>query len=112
MKRTGTILSRILRPFERSTIQRCCAAIAIGVLAVATLRVAESTPLTNGEGGHASVIAGTARPHGTQAPHLAGLLDVAALVAITVLCRSVESQRRDIAVRTPPSPFLRRGPPS
>jgi hypothetical protein len=100
-----------LRTFERATIQRCCVAIAIGVLAVATLRVAESALVSNGERGHASVVATTGRPHGTQAPHLAGLLGAAALVAITVLSRGVAAKRRDVPIPAPPSPFRRRGPP-
>jgi hypothetical protein len=110
-KRASAILSCILRVPDRATIQRCCAAIAIGVLAAATLRVAESAPVSNGERTQVSAVAGMSRVPVAQAPHLASILGAAAFVALMLLSCGVASQRREVTAPIPRLPFRRRGPP-
>jgi len=93
-------------------VQRCCAAIAIGVLAVAMLRVAEPLPISYGaESGHATLVAGAARPHTVQAPHLAGVVGAALFIALALLWCGLVVRRRDAVVPIPEPAFRRRGPP-
>jgi hypothetical protein len=110
-KQASAILSSILRVPDRATIQRCCAAIAIGVLAAATLRVAQPAPVSNSERAQASVVAGISRVHVAQAPHLASILGAAAFVALMLLSCGVALLRREVTVPSPRPPFRRRGPP-
>jgi len=101
-----------LRAPKRTNVQRWCAAIAVGVLAVALLRVAEPLPISyGGESGHATLVASASRPHSVQAPHLAGIVGAAVFVALALLSCGVAVHRRDAVVPTPQPAFRRRGPP-